>query len=61
LIFGPGEAKGELRTRLAAKTHGVGVVPLQTEDKMTDPEIVAKVRAHFGLAAARGQPPQPRH
>lgn len=47
LIFGPGEAKGELEKRLeiaGLKGHIVGV---ETVDKMTDRQIAAKVREHF--------------
>ncbi len=48
LIFGPGEAKGELHKRLEkAKLHA-RVDAVQTADKMTDPQIAAMVRAHFG-------------
>jgi hypothetical protein len=51
LIFGPGEAKGELHARLT-KHHPAGpVVTVETEGKMTDRQIVAKVKAHFGVAA----------
>jgi stalled ribosome rescue protein Dom34 len=47
LIFGPGEAKGELMNRLEpAGVKGV-VLELETEDKMTDAQIAAKVREHF--------------
>ena len=34
---------------------GARVVAVQTEDKMTDAQIVAKVRAYFGLSAPRAQ------
>jgi hypothetical protein len=47
LIFGPGEAKGELKQRLEnEKLHG-NIVGIETVDKMTDNQIVAKVRQHF--------------
>ena len=47
LIFGPGEAKGELKERL--ERHGLGgrVAGVQTADRMTDRQIAAKVRQHF--------------
>ena len=48
LLFGPGEAKGELLARLKRIKHGAPVAVVETADKMTDPQIVAKVRAHFG-------------
>ena len=47
LIFGPGEAKGELKKRLESiKLHG-HIVGLETAGKMTDNQIVAKVRQRF--------------
>lgn len=46
-IFGPGEAKGELEKRIKlAGIKGQEVV-VETCDKMTDPQIVARVREHF--------------
>jgi stalled ribosome rescue protein Dom34 len=47
LIFGPGEAKGEFNKRLAEKGLSERVVGVETVDKMTDPQIAAKVREHF--------------
>ena len=47
LIFGPGEAKGELKKRLESKGLGPRVVGVETTDKMTEPQIAAKVRAYF--------------
>jgi len=55
LLFGPGEAKGELQKRLARAGSRPQVVALETEDKMTDPQIIAKVRTHFGDGAPRAQ------
>ncbi len=47
LIFGPGEAKGELTKHLEhAGIKGL-VLEMETEDKMTDAQIAAKVREHF--------------
>lgn len=48
LLFGPGEAKVELEKRLASKGLGGRVVGVETVDKMTAPQIAAKVRRHFG-------------
>jgi hypothetical protein len=56
LLFGPGEAKGELNKRLVRAKLGSRVVAIETEDKMTDAQIVAKVRAHFGVGAPRRAP-----
>lgn len=47
LIFGPGEAKGELKKRLQRKNLGGRIAVLETVDKMTDRQIGAKVREHF--------------
>ena len=47
LIFGPGEAKVELKKRLEkVKLHG-NIVGMETADTMTDNQIVSKVRQHF--------------
>jgi hypothetical protein len=47
LLFGPGEAKGELEKRLVNKGFGGRIVGIETVDKMTDRQIAAKVRQHF--------------
>lgn len=47
LIFGPGEAKGELKERLEGVNLGGHIVGIETVDKMTDRQIAAKVRQHF--------------
>ena len=47
LIFGPGEAKGELKQRLERNNLGGRIVGIETVDKMTDRQIAAKVRQHF--------------
>jgi len=49
-IFGPGEAKGELHKRMAKTKLDARVTLIETDDKMTDPQIIAKVKAHFGMA-----------
>ena len=46
-IFGPGEAKGELRKRLEHKGLKAHVLEVETVDKMTDRQIAAKVRERF--------------
>ncbi len=58
LIFGPGEAKGELQQRLEREELGERIVGVETADKMTDPQIAAKVRQYFGKI--RGQKPRAR-
>lgn len=47
LILGPGEAKAELEKRLAGEPLGGRVVGIETTDKLTDHQIIAKVREHF--------------
>jgi hypothetical protein len=47
LIFGPGEAKGELKEQLEKNHLGGHIVDIETVDKMTNPQIVAKVRDYF--------------
>ncbi|MGD0036832.1 MAG: hypothetical protein ABSC53_06025 [Bacteroidota bacterium] len=47
LIFGPGEAKDELKKRLESRKLYQKVVGFEIADKMTDNEIVAKVRQCF--------------
>jgi stalled ribosome rescue protein Dom34 len=47
LIFGPGEAKDELKKRLESRKLYQRVVGFETADKMTDNQIVVKVRQRF--------------
>jgi len=47
LIFGPGEAKGELKKRLVRNKLGGRIVGIETIDRMTDRQIAAKVRRYF--------------
>jgi len=47
LILGPGEAKGELKKRLDHVQLGQRILVVETSDKMTDRQIVAKVREYF--------------
>ena len=50
LIFGPGEAKLQLKERLGrSKVLSERVVGIETTDKLTDPQIVAKVKEHYGI------------
>ena len=46
-IFGPGEAKHELEARLDHAGLKGRIIDIETADKMTDPQIVAKVHQHF--------------
>ena len=47
LIFGPGEAKGELKKRLGKDKSDLRILTVETNDKMTESQIVARVRQHF--------------
>ena len=47
LIFGPGEAKGELKKRLERDNLDGRIVGIETVDNMTEPQIAAKVRQRF--------------
>jgi hypothetical protein len=53
LIFGPGEAKGELKKRFEKECSGAHIVITETTDKMTEPQIVAHVRHYFELNAPK--------
>lgn len=49
LILGPGEAKQQLADRLErASRRPTPALTLETTDKLTDAQIVAKVTTHFG-------------
>jgi stalled ribosome rescue protein Dom34 len=47
LLFGPGEAKGELKKRLERDMPKGRIIAMETTDKMTDRQIAAKVREFF--------------
>lgn len=47
LVFGPGEAKSELEKRAARVRSGVRIVAVETTDKLTDRQIVTRVRKYF--------------
>lgn len=51
LIFGPGEAKLELKARLSrSKPLSECTVDIESADKLTGPQIEAKVKEHFASA-----------
>jgi hypothetical protein len=56
LIFGPGEAKLQLKDRIG-RSRGLcdRIVAIETTDTLTTPQIVAKVKEHFGIARDRGR------
>jgi stalled ribosome rescue protein Dom34 len=47
LLFGPGEAKGELRKRIERDKLDLRIICLETTDKMTERQISQKVRRHY--------------
>jgi hypothetical protein len=47
LIFGPGEAKGEIEKRLKARKYPGQIVSIETADKMTDGQVSEKIKEHF--------------
>jgi hypothetical protein len=53
LLFGPGEAKGEMHARLIKMKLGAAVASVETEDKITHPQIIAKLRSYIGEKAPR--------
>ena len=51
LLFGPGEAKRQLKDRLSrSQAPSERVVAVESTDKLTDPQIVAKVKEYYGIA-----------
>ena len=50
LLFGPGEAKLQLKDRLSrSNVLSESIVAVESADKLTDPQIVAKVKDHYGI------------
>jgi hypothetical protein len=47
LIFGPGEAKGELKKRLETERLSGLIKAVETTDEMTDRQIAAKVMEYY--------------
>jgi len=54
LIFGPGEAKGELENYLDHAKLGANIIAVEPSDKMTDSQIVTIVRDYFKKYDAGG-------
>jgi hypothetical protein len=54
LIFGPGEAKRELKHRLETHHLGGRIIAVETVDRMTDPQVAAKVREYFQASEGPG-------
>lgn len=47
LLFGPGEAKGELKKRMEKNKLDLRITSVETSDKMTERQIAQKVRRHY--------------
>jgi len=47
MLFGPGEAKGELKKRIERNKLDVRITSLETSDKLTERQIAAKVKRHY--------------
>jgi hypothetical protein len=56
IIFGPGEAKGELKKRLAKSKLPGRVAAVDTVDRMTDRQIAARVAEYFSVARSAKAP-----
>jgi stalled ribosome rescue protein Dom34 len=48
LVMGPGEAKTEFGKRLERSGVDRSRVRIETSDKLTEPQIVEKIKVHFG-------------
>lgn len=48
LIIGPGQARSELRKKLVASGVDPGLIRTEASDKMTENQIVEKVKTHYG-------------
>jgi hypothetical protein len=53
LVLGPGEAKGEFIKRVAEQKLKRRIAQVETVDRMTDREVAAHVRQHYGLVPKR--------
>ena len=52
LIFGPGEAKEELAGHLGRARLGDKVIGIEPAERMTDPQVAARIREYFHTALA---------
>ena len=53
LLFGPGEAKGELQRRIEQSRLRGRIVAVETAERMTDRQIAAKARQYFPDSSRR--------
>jgi hypothetical protein len=59
-LFGPGEAKGELKKRIERNKRDVRITRFETMGKMTEQQISHKVRRHYLRPDALAGPNLPR-
>ncbi len=55
-VCGPGESKVELKKQLGKQSLGARLAALESADKMTDRQFIARVRSYFKLDAPRREP-----
>ena len=55
-VCGPGESKLELRKRLVKQGLAARLDAVESADKMTDRQFIARVRKHFRADAPRREP-----
>ena len=53
LLFGPGEAKGELQERIEKSRLRGSIVTVETAERMTDRQVAAKARQYFPDSSRR--------
>ncbi|MEK7482969.1 MAG: hypothetical protein AABZ60_01415 [Planctomycetota bacterium] len=58
-IFGPSEAKHEIKKQIKNQEMKKHVDEIETSDKMTNPQIAAKIRAHFATKAPAPEKKEP--
>lgn len=59
LIFGPGEAKGELKKQFETQKSETRSIALETTDNMTEAQVAARVRRHFHRDGERASSSSP--
>jgi stalled ribosome rescue protein Dom34 len=58
LILGPGEAKGELQQHIKGKELRDRILHVETTDKLTERQIIAKARKYFTSVAKHRRNPR---
>jgi hypothetical protein len=55
-IFGPGEAKSELRKRMERNKLDLRIAGFETSDKLTERQVLQKVRRHYLALTSAASP-----